>query len=194
MAKAKLNSILEQVRGKVGDLVFRHYGDKVVVSRAPDFTGQERTAGQLAMQERFRQATQYAKLALTDPAAKAVYEAAARATGRPLFSLAVADFLHTPSADEVDLGGYTGQAGDPIAVRASDDCAVTGVSVELTDAAGQLIETGTATEALTGSGCWIYTATTTVFSGGLVHITVTARDRPGNTAVQSEVAEMAGPR
>ena len=32
MAKVKLNPILEQIRGQVGDLVFKRYGEKTVIS------------------------------------------------------------------------------------------------------------------------------------------------------------------
>ncbi len=33
MAKVKTNPIIEQLRGKIGDLVFKRYGDEVVVAR-----------------------------------------------------------------------------------------------------------------------------------------------------------------
>ena len=36
MAKVKFNPVLEQIRGQVGDLVFKHYGDEVIVGRKPD--------------------------------------------------------------------------------------------------------------------------------------------------------------
>jgi len=38
MAKVRLNPILEQVRGKVGDLVFKRSGEEVIISRKPDFS------------------------------------------------------------------------------------------------------------------------------------------------------------
>ena len=41
MAKVKLNPVLEQLRGQVGDLVFKRYGDEVVISRKPDLEGIE---------------------------------------------------------------------------------------------------------------------------------------------------------
>ena len=39
MARVKLNPILEQVRGQVGDLVFKRYGEGVIISRKPDLEG-----------------------------------------------------------------------------------------------------------------------------------------------------------
>jgi hypothetical protein len=86
MAKVKLNPILEQVRGQVGDLVFKRYEDQVVISRKPDFEGREPTEAQLAARERFRQAAFYGKMVMADPETKALYEEAAKAKGQPVFS------------------------------------------------------------------------------------------------------------
>ncbi len=92
MAKTKLNPILEGVRGNVGDLVFKRYGDETIISRAPDTEGREASAAQAATRERFRQAALYGKMVMADAAAKAIYEEAAEARGVPVFSLTVADF------------------------------------------------------------------------------------------------------
>jgi len=54
MAKVRLNPILEQVRGQVGDLVFKRYGGEVVLSRKPDYEGREWTEAQIAHRERSR--------------------------------------------------------------------------------------------------------------------------------------------
>jgi hypothetical protein len=191
MAKVKLNPILEQVRGQVGDLVFKRYEDEVVISRKPDYEGREWTEAQLAHRERFRQAAFYGKLVthararcarVADPETKAIYVEAAKAKGQPVFSLTVADFFNAPSVDEVDLSGYTGAVGDKIVIRASDDFDVVGVSVSLTDADGNPIESGEAVETPPNSGRWVYTATTAVGTGTTVRIAVTATDRPGGVA------------
>lgn len=99
-------------------------------------TQQEWTEAQLAAQERFRQAAPYGKMVMADPETKALYEKAAKAKGKPVFSPTVADFFNAPSVDEVDLSGYAGAVGDEIVIRASDDFDVVGVSVALTDAEG----------------------------------------------------------
>lgn len=62
MAKVKLNPVLEQIRGAVGDLVFKRYGDDVVIGRRPDLSGREATPGQAVARERFRQAALYGKM------------------------------------------------------------------------------------------------------------------------------------
>ena len=45
----------------MGDLVFKRYGDEVLISRKPDSEGVEPTEAQLAHRERFRQAALYGK-------------------------------------------------------------------------------------------------------------------------------------
>jgi len=186
VAKVRLNPILEQIRGQVGDLVFKRYEDRVVISRKPDFEGREPTEAQLAARERFRQAAFYGKMVMADPETKALYVEAAKAKGQPVFSLTVADFFNAPSIDEVDLSGYTGAMGDAIVARASDDFDVVGVNVALTDADGNAIESGEAVETPANSGHWVYTATAAVDTGTTVRIAVTATDRPGGVAEAEE--------
>ncbi|MBI4672648.1 MAG: hypothetical protein HY741_13395 [Chloroflexi bacterium] len=97
MAKTKLNPILEQIRGQVGDLVFKRYQGETILARKPDLEGVEPTAAQLAHRERFRQAALYGKLVLADPETKTIYEQAAQERGQPVFSLTLADFPSTGS-------------------------------------------------------------------------------------------------
>jgi len=184
MAKVKTNPIIEQLRGKVGDLVFKNYSGEVIVSRKPEMEGREPTQAQAAQREQFRQAAFYGKMVMADAAAKAVYEEAAKAKGQPVFSLTVADFFNAPSVDEVDLSAYTGNVGDPIAIRASDDFAVSSVNVAVTKADGAAIEEGPASETPPKSGRWLYRATAAVPTGTTVKIAVTAKDRPGHTGVK----------
>ena len=181
MAKVKLNPVLEQIRGQVGDLVFKHYGDEMVVGRKPDRSGILPTEGQLEHQERFRQAVLYGRLVMADPQKKAGYEQAAKAKGKPLFSLTIADFFNAPVVDEVDLSAYSGAAGDPIVVRAHDDFQVTRLRVNVSDVSGEGIESGEAEETPVKSGRWVYTATAAVLAGTNVRIAVTVSDQPGGT-------------
>ena len=179
MARVKLNPILLKMRGKVGELVFKRYGKDVVISRPPDFEGVEPTEAQVAARQRFRQAALYGKMVMADPEKKKLYEEAAKAKGQPVFSLTVADFFNAPSVDEVDVSGYGGKVRDEIVVQASDDFDVMGVNVALTDAEGNALESGAATETPADSGRWVYTATAAVATGTTIRIAVTASDRPG---------------
>jgi len=200
-----LPPILEGIRGQVGDLVFKRYGDEVVISRKADPTGKPPSEAQLAHRERFREAALYGKLVMADPSTtlgagperKALYEEAAAAKGQPVFSLTVVDFpatvlrtgFNAPAVGEVDLSAYAGAVGDVIAVRASDDFDVTGVSVTLTDAGGAALESGQAVETPPDSGRWVYTATSAAPTGtdsarALTRLAVQATDMPGGVSAQ----------
>ena len=147
--------------------------------------GVEATPAQLVARERFREAALYGKLVMADADEKALYVDAAKAKGKPVFSLTIADFFNAPSVDEVDLSAYTGAIGDEIIIMASDDFDVQGVEVSLSDEAGAPIESGAAVETPADSGRWLYTATTTVTTCTTVRpstmlrtgIAVTASDR-----------------
>ncbi len=184
MARVKTNPIIEQVRGAVGDLVFKRYGDDVVVARKADPSEKEPTEAQTAHREQFRQATLYGKMVQADPATKAIYEEAAKAQGKPAFSLMVADFFRAPSVDEVDVNGYSGKVGDEIVIQAHDDFEVSNVTVAITNASGQAIENGAATETPSKSGRWVYKAPAAVPTGTMMRIDVTAMDRPGHTGTK----------
>lgn len=178
VAKVKLNPVLELINGKVGDLVFKRYQDKVVIARKVDPSDQEPTPAQQAVRERFRAGALYGKQAAADPAVKALYVARAKAKAQPFFSLMVADYLHAPTVTAVDLEGYTGAAGETIWVTAFDDFEVTAVKVSLADADGVVLEAGAA---VLENGRWTYTTTTTAAPGTAVTVTATALDRPGNS-------------
>jgi len=186
MAKVKVNPIIEMIHGKVGDLVFKRYGDEVVLSRVPDMEGREATEAQQATRDRFRQAALYGKMVMADPETKAIYENVAAAKGKPVFSLTVADFFNAPSVDEVDLSAYSGKVGDIIRIRAHDDFDVTDVSVAIMNSAGEAVESGSATEKPANSGVWIYAATQALAPGTTVRILVTAKDRPGGTGASEQ--------
>jgi hypothetical protein len=179
MAKVRLNPILEQVRGQVGDLVFKRSGEQVILARKPDFSERQSSEAQLAAQERFRQAALYGRMVMADPDTRQLYTEAARDKGQPVFSLTIADFFNAPSVDEVDMAGYTGGIGDSIIIKAHDDFEVSAVKVSLTDADGTAIENGDALQSPPNSGRWVYTATAAIAAGAQVRVQVTATDRPG---------------
>jgi hypothetical protein len=82
------------IRGRVGDRVYKTYGDKIIVTRVPRFDGYIPSAAQRDRRDKMRAATAYAHAVYIMPAAKAVYVAAARQLGRHPFRLAVSDFLN----------------------------------------------------------------------------------------------------
>lgn len=56
MARVKINPVLDQISGSVGDLVFRRSARGVVVSRKPDVPTAESAEAQRAHRDRFRRA------------------------------------------------------------------------------------------------------------------------------------------
>lgn len=94
MAIARLNPLLESIRGAVGDVVFKQYGTKLVISRKPVFRNRTFGPAQKGCQERFRQAALFAQQLMADPSARKLYEEESRVKGKPVRSLMIADFLH----------------------------------------------------------------------------------------------------
>ena len=184
MARVNLNPVLEAIRGKVGDLIFKRWEDHEIVSKMPDRTGIVPTANQLAQMDKFRLAALYGKAVLADPDARAVYDDAAHKKGIPAFALSVGDFLNAPAIDEVDLAAYTGKTGDVIRLRVSDDIEVKGVTVAIR-AQGGVLEEGAAVWS-PGTATWNYTATTDLAQGQAVSIEVSATDRPGHKTTRTQ--------
>jgi len=95
MAKIKLNPIIEQARGQLGEMVFRrtHSGGTSLI-RKPDMSKVVWSEAQTAHRERFKQAVASARAALTDPQVRAHYEQEAARKGKRAFDLAVSDYYH----------------------------------------------------------------------------------------------------
>jgi hypothetical protein len=70
MAKVQMNPVVERVRGKIGDLVFKKYQDGVVVGRRADRDGLVPSPSQTTHREQFRRASAYGKQACANPALK----------------------------------------------------------------------------------------------------------------------------
>ncbi|MBN1304606.1 MAG: hypothetical protein JXA13_09240 [Anaerolineales bacterium] len=94
MAKVKLNPVLEQVRGQLGDAVFRRsHNGEITLMRKPDMSNVVWSEKQTAHRQRFRQAVAYAKKAMADPQLSEEYRQAAEQAGKRPFDLAVSDFF-----------------------------------------------------------------------------------------------------
>ena len=177
MARSTLNPVFKQINGQIGDLVFREVRGKTVISQKADLSHLKRSEAQLAVQARFREGALYGKAVMADPTLKALYQAAAKAEKKPLFSMMVSDYLHPPVVSTIDLNSYRGATGEVIRVTAFDDFEVVSVQVVLADGVGGVLESGAA---VVENGRWTYTTTTAVTPGTTVTVTATARDRPGN--------------
>ncbi len=73
MAISKNNIVTDSLSGKVGNVIFKIYGDKTVVSKYPDMSGVVKTEKQLENQYLFKAAHFQAKSMLADPIRKAEF-------------------------------------------------------------------------------------------------------------------------
>jgi hypothetical protein len=94
MAKARLNPILLELHGKVGDMVFRRTPrGGVSLIRKADMSNVKWSPAQQANRQRFREAAALARRALSDPAQRKKYEKMAAGTGRRVIDVAISDHL-----------------------------------------------------------------------------------------------------
>jgi hypothetical protein len=99
--------------------------------------------------------------------------------GQTFRNLAVADYLHAPDIDLIDLSGYHGKPGDVIRIEVTDDFAVKEVKIVITNSDGTLVEEGFARPEPSGYE-WTYTATATNDDLSGDRIDVSASDTPCN--------------
>jgi hypothetical protein len=186
MARVNYNVVMHSVSGKIGDLlIFRQRGGKTFISKIP-VRSTAFTAEQVAINEKFKAAIQYARTALKDPAIKRFYKEKAE-PGQTAHNLAVADFFGKPEVQYIDASLYTGMPGNVISIAAIDDCKVKTVRVAIINASGATVEQGNAFED-SNTGLWIYAATQTNSELPGTRIVVTAADLPGNqTTVETQV-------
>lgn len=136
------------------------------------------TAAQLAAQDRFRNASRYAKRALLDEALRPLYQAISEAEDRRARAVAVTDWFRPPVVRRFLLEEYQGNIGGRIEVDATDDSAVASVEVVIRLASdGEEVERGSA---VLIDGRWLYTAIAPIAPGEAITIEAIAKDHPGN--------------
>jgi hypothetical protein len=168
----------------MGELVFKNYGEKIVVTRKPDMSRVVWSEAQQQARSRFKQAAAYARQAMNDPVLKARYAAAGKEHGSPTYRVALADAFHPPTIDKVDLTQYHGCRGDRIVVWAHDDFEVTRVQVAIVQFDGAAIEEGNASPETDGR--WVYTTCVSLPEGTALQVTITVSDRAGNKVISIE--------
>jgi hypothetical protein len=93
MAIVTLNSALVAIRGRVGDVVFKTYRDKIVMTRVPRFAPGVVSPAQRTRRDRLKAATAFAQRVYASASSRAFYTAEARRLGRQPFRLAISDHL-----------------------------------------------------------------------------------------------------
>ena len=94
MAKVKFNPILQEVRGKAGNLVFRTTpnGGTSLIKRA-DMSNVEWSEAQKEHRQRMKAAVAYAHAAQSDPKVWQHYQVEAAKQGKKPFNLAISDYF-----------------------------------------------------------------------------------------------------
>jgi len=94
MAKIKLSPMLQEIRGRLGNYVFRrtHTGE-VILSKVPDMSKVKWSKAQKEHRQRFKKAIAYARAAMAEPKVRAVYEKMAAKIGKRPFDMAVSDYF-----------------------------------------------------------------------------------------------------
>ena len=178
---------VKHMHGGMGKMVFKSREGQDIVAAKPDSVKQPNTPAQQEQKELFRKGVLYAKAVLADPVAVLPYEAKAKQLHKPVFALAVGDYLNPPVVDEVNVTGYHKHVGDAILIRAHDDIAVTGVTVSIVDNTQTAVESGAATYDAV-SGTWKYVATKDASAKTSLTVTATALDLPGHAGTLSASA------
>jgi len=183
MAKVNGNVAMSNLQGAIGrELVIKRdkFGNTIVAAHPRINPNRVPSAAQLAHQLAFRSAVNYGHAMKADP----VYLNKALGTPHSPFNLAVADWFKPPQVVNIDLGGYTGLAGQVIHVKAQANVLVTAVTIVITNADGSTLEQGPATS--TDSLSWAYT-TKSAAVGAHPKVQATAWDLPGHSAKLEQV-------
>jgi hypothetical protein len=178
MAKVRNNIVMHGLSGTLGDQITVKQdkaGRTIMSVKATYPEDRQFTEQQKAQQEQFKEAAAYAKgAAKVEP----MYAQKAEGTPKSAYNVAMADWFHPPEIADIDLAQWTGQAGQTIRIKASDDMKVSRVTVVITDENDAVLEQGAATA---GDGVW-WNYTTTAAASGQPKVVVSAADLPGHIA------------
>jgi len=133
----------------------------------------------------------YCAEVFSDPEKRELYEEALGRHRCTLRELILRDAQTPPTIQRIELSQYTGHAGEPIRVLATDDFFVAGVIVEIADHSGNELEGGAAT--CGDDGVWTYRTTTALATGQLVLVSASVFDTPLNMAFRSTMFRVGGP-
>jgi len=179
MAKVYDNPIVQGLSGNLGRsrLQFKkgRNGTTIVALRPVFSENRVFNETQLAQQEAFRQATQYAVGAKNNP----IYVSLAKGTDATAYNLAIADWFGQPEVLDIDASNWTGQAGQTLRIQAKDDTLVTRVHIVIDNAQGTIFDQGEMIRV--DNLWWTYTTTTQVPMDPAPRISATAYDLPGNS-------------
>ena len=180
MARSQNNPFLKGASGRIGKtLVVKTLADGTQVIANTPAKRKKHSVKQVKHLGRFQDAKFFAKRVATKSDVKALYESRAKGTLKNWYNLAIGDKMNPPEIHEIHIGRYTGEPGEVIRIRATDDFKVASVSVEISTPDHKLVETGEA-QPRGKKGLWrFFTTLKNPQPQGTV-ISVTAVDIPRN--------------
>lgn len=179
MAESKNNYVMYGMSGKLGKLlIFRQRGGKTFAMGIPNRSNVF-SESQLEVQSKFKEASEWARRALSNPDNRKFYRSIATG-GQSAFNMAIADWFTDPEVKEIDLTDYTGVTGSIIKVLVSDIIEVNSVKLVITFADGTPVEEGNAVFDASNQQ-WLYAASQNNMTPGGYKVIATATDKPGNT-------------
>lgn len=92
MAISKNNVVTDSISGKVGNVIFKNYKNKTVISRYPNMSKVVKTDKQIENQYLFKAAQAYAKSILADPQKKLALAKTLR-KGKTVYHAAISQYL-----------------------------------------------------------------------------------------------------
>ena len=186
MAVSQTNLLVKNFHGKVGNIILRVFGNKMVMSALPSFRNRKWSEAQLECQDRFRKATKFGHKVLADAELDLFYKNQAK-ENQSSWNASISDFLLKPEIETIDTSKYKGQEGDTIKVEAYDRYKVASVIVMIINVLGLQIENGPAVQKPTGE--WVYKVTTQNPDWKGSRVVVRVSDLPGNVVIENVVLD-----
>ena len=126
--------------GAIGDLIFRQYNGKTVVSRRPVYMNESNTEGRRKLRDRFREATEYAVQAMEDRKLKSYYQQKAKQLKLPNpYTAAITDYLRKAKVRAITSSSFAGKKGNFIRITFSKAFSISGVTARVFDNAGTVL-------------------------------------------------------
>ncbi len=94
MTKVIFNPMIKELRGRLGDVVYRvSASGTTYITKNPDLSNVKWSKAQKKHRQRFQEATAYAKAAMADPQVRAIYEKKAAKAHKVPYRLALSDYF-----------------------------------------------------------------------------------------------------
>jgi hypothetical protein len=184
MGTVHRHSDAAHLRGRVGNFIYKWYGDRLVVTALPRKSTKARSPKQRKSSDRFTEASAYAERARKEPEVWKLYTAAAKKRRIPPRSVAMQDYLTRPKVGSISLGGFSADVGTSVIDLGLNDkhaFKTAGIDVMIRGKNGKLLDQGAAERFYQG---WRYRLQQPVPRAEVLEFEVTARDRFGKTTTR----------